>query len=107
MRNLRYNSDTSMIHGRIGCELVMLTVICILTIFLFPAMQGPYSAVNGPVTALQASRAAFRLRRLILQCALRRFGYFSMATGVFSWTWLGQTEPHAGFSRDGATILRC
>jgi len=44
-----YNeSDTSMIPRQIGGELAVLVAFCIVAIFFFPAMQGPYSAVNGP-----------------------------------------------------------
>jgi hypothetical protein len=92
-----------MIPGRIGCELAVLTVLCVLTIFLFPAMQGPYSIVNGPVTALQATRAAARTRKLIVQAAL-----------ISLWNCL--TSPLAVLSESGFhpvappecnTILRC
>ncbi|HTR27322.1 MAG TPA: hypothetical protein VMI10_25355 [Terriglobales bacterium] len=51
--------------GRIGAELAVLAMLCVLTIFLFPLVQGPYSVVNGPVTALQAARAAARIRNAI------------------------------------------
>ncbi|HVM92456.1 MAG TPA: hypothetical protein VMT67_06565 [Terriglobales bacterium] len=56
--------------GRIGAELAVVAIFCILTIFLFPLMQGPYSVVNGPVTALQAARTAARVRYAI-QSALK------------------------------------
>src|SRR5512143_3117217 len=62
-RILRYNhGHTSMIPGRTGCELVVLITFCVLMIFFFPVMQGPYSVVHGPATAFQAARAAARLR---------------------------------------------
>jgi hypothetical protein len=51
--------------GRIGCALAVLAVFCVLAIFFFPGMEGPYSAVHGPVTALLSIRAAARLRMLI------------------------------------------
>ncbi|MFZ3263627.1 MAG: hypothetical protein WA172_06475 [Terriglobales bacterium] len=60
-----------MTSGRTASELAVLAVFCILTIFLFPVMQGPYSAVHGPVTALQSARAAYRLRISIVQSALK------------------------------------
>ena len=44
--------------GRVGCRFTVLAVLCVLTIFFFPATHGPYSAVHGPATALQAARAA-------------------------------------------------
>jgi hypothetical protein len=63
-----------MTSGRIGGELVVLSIFCVLTIFFFPVVQGPYPAVNGPVTALQAARAAARLRLAIVQSALSSLG---------------------------------
>ena len=68
-----------MIPGRMGCELAVLTVLCVLMIFLFPMMQGPYSVVHGPVTALQAARAAARLRIIMVQGALSFMGTFRIA----------------------------
>jgi hypothetical protein len=41
-------------------------------------MQGPYSAVHGPVSALQAARAAARLRVAIVQSARKSLGYFPL-----------------------------
>lgn len=68
-----------MIPGRMGCELAVLTVLCVLMIFLFPAMQGPYSVVHGPVTALQAARTAARLRIIMVQGVLNSLGTFLIA----------------------------
>jgi hypothetical protein len=59
-----------MISGRPGCNLVVLAVLCVPMVFLFPAVQGPYSVVHGPATALQAARAVVRLRVAIAQAAL-------------------------------------
>jgi hypothetical protein len=68
---LRYNQVTSMISGRIGCELAVIALFCVVTIFFFPAMQGPYSVVHGPATGLLAARYATRLRNAIVQGARR------------------------------------
>lgn len=74
---VRYNSDgIAMTSGRSGTELAVLAVVCVLTIFLFPAGQGPYSAVHGPASALQAARAAARLRVTIVQSALKSLRNF-------------------------------
>ena len=63
--------NTSMISGRrIGREIALLTVLSVLAVFLFPGTQGPYSVVHGPASALQAARAAVRLRIAIVQSAL-------------------------------------
>ncbi len=108
-RILRYNNRyTSMISGHIGCELVILTVLCVLMIFFFPVMQGPYSAVHGPATALQAARAAARLRIIIVQGALNSLGNILISPlVVLSWMSLSETEIHSASLQAYTTILRC
>jgi hypothetical protein len=59
-----------MIVKRFTRGLPVLIVVCVTAVFFFPALQGPYSAVNGPVTALQSARAAARLRIGIIHAAL-------------------------------------
>lgn len=68
-----------MISGRIRCELAVVVILCILVIVFFPAMQGPYSVVHGPVTALQAVRAALRVQAAIVQAALNSHSTFRLA----------------------------
>jgi hypothetical protein len=53
-----------------GHELAVITIVCVLGIFLFPVSAGPYSAVHGPATALVAIRRAMKLRWAM---ALRAF----------------------------------
>jgi len=104
---IKYN--TSMISGRrIGCEVAVLAVLSVLAIFLFPGVQGPYSVVHGPVSALQAARAAVRLRIAIVQSALS-----SLANAVFSAvviiSWMSVSNPKfqpIGLS-EYSSILRC
>ena len=80
-----------MTSGRIGRELALLTILCVLLIFLFPVSQGPYSTTNGPVTALRAVRAAqliylciavaaltvWHVRRLSLQFVALHYEFFA------------------------------
>ena len=54
-----------MTPGRIACALAVFAVLCVLAIFFFPSIDGPYSAVHGPVTGLLSIRAAARLRVII------------------------------------------
>ena len=68
-----------MMVDRIGWELALLAVLCVVVVFFFPAMQGPYSAVNGPVTALRSAQAAARLRLAIVQAALNAFGNYRIS----------------------------
>ena len=57
--------------GRTECALAVLAVFCVLVVFFFPALQGPYPAVHGPVTALLSLRAAARLRLVTIRNSLR------------------------------------
>lgn len=59
---------------RFAFVLALLTVFGVVAILLFPAVQGPYSAVNGPVTALQSARASAGLRLAILHAGLNLVG---------------------------------
>jgi hypothetical protein len=100
-----------MILTRIGWELavlVILAVLCVGAIFFFPAIQGPYSAVNGPVTALQSARAAVRVRVAIVLAAFSLIGNFQ----VPSLAWVSSAtmvciEPQPHSCSDCSTILRC
>lgn len=108
-RVLRYNDcHTSMISGHIGCELAVLTVLCVLMIFFFPVMQGPYSVVHGPVTALQAARAAAHLRTAIAQGAFSSLGNCLISPlVVLSWMSLPAAEFQLISLPEHNTILRC
>jgi len=77
-------------------------------VFLFPAVQGPYSVVHGPATALQAARAAVRLRVAIAQAALGSVSNYPVSLLVFM-TWMSPSQAElrsVGFSGYD-TILRC
>jgi len=97
-----------MTSGRVGCELTVLAVLGVLTIFLFPGVQGPYSVTHGPATAFQAARAAVRVRTAIVQDALNSLGNCLMSPlVVLSW----MSSPNTEFQPVGLleynTILRC
>jgi hypothetical protein len=82
--------------------------LCVLMVFLFPAVQGPYSVVHGPATALQAARAAVRLRVAIAQAALGSVSNYPISLLVFM-TWMSPSQAElrsVGFSGYD-TILRC
>jgi hypothetical protein len=94
--------------GRIGWELAVLAVLCILTIFLFPAAQGPYPVVHGPATALQAARAALRARLAIVQAALNSLGCSLLSPlVVLCWLSLSNTEFQSAHLPESSAILRC
>ena len=43
-------------------ETCLLVAVCVLSLFLFPASAGPYPAVHGPATALQAAQSSTQLQ---------------------------------------------
>jgi hypothetical protein len=47
---------------QIAYETSFLVVLCVLSLFLFPASAGPYPAVHGPATALQAAQCSTQLQ---------------------------------------------
>jgi hypothetical protein len=59
---------------RILGSFAILAVLCVLVVFFFPAMQGPYCVVHGPVTALLSIRAAAILRWRIVRAGLKTLG---------------------------------
>jgi hypothetical protein len=89
-----------------GHELAIVAIVCVVSIFLFPAAAGSYSAVHGPVTSLQAMRNALRLRWAIAMAGLSLFGfsiefssYVSHKPGVWQFA---TTAPPAH-----SPLLRC
>ena len=91
-----------MTSGRIEGLLAGIAVLSVLTIFLFPAVQGPYSVVHGPVTALLSVRAAAGLRTAIVRAGLNAvrscLSFARLAPFSFSSHW---TAPFsAEFSAD-------
>lgn len=87
-------------------ELVILSIVCVIGIFLFPAPAGPYSAVHGPVTALLAIRSAARVRWTMVLAAFA-FDRFSLQP-VLGGSWFGRyrSVPEYEFSCLSC-ILRC
>jgi hypothetical protein len=97
-----------MIVGRIGCKLTVLAILCVLSTFFFPPVQGPYSAAHGPVTALRAARSAAQLRM-----GTGRAAQNGLREGALSWSLLPflETESDPKFQSASLSeftdILRC
>jgi hypothetical protein len=105
--SLRYNRHT-MPFGRIGRGIAVAAAFCVLIIFLFPSMQGPYSVVHGPVTALQAARSAARLHTAIIHSALIS-PEILLVSPVSSLSWIlnSESESLPAILPQCNTILRC
>ena len=92
---------------RIGYALAVVAVVCVLSVFFFPAMHGPYSVVNGPVTALLAARAAAALRIAITGLSVLGL-WLSSALMLMSWATGLIAEFLAGsLSTECNRVLRC
>jgi predicted exporter len=96
-----------MISGRIGDAVATLAVVCVLTIFLFPAMQGPYSVVHGPASALLAARAAAKVRTAIVQAALRSIGALTLPLVALCGMFVAETVHYTLTLPERSAILRC
>jgi hypothetical protein len=102
----------SMPADRIEGALAVVAVLCVLTIFLFPAMEGPYCAVHGPVTALLSIRASATLRLRMLRSGLtaprNRLHRTHPAQARFVPSPLSFMESAADdLAASGTSILRC
>jgi hypothetical protein len=97
------------IRHRIAYALVLVATLSVLAVFFFPTIEGPYSAVNGPVTALLSARAAAGLRTAILHAGLSMFPvWFNLSIAMFSLALCLATELVAEAVRPAqSSILRC
>jgi len=101
-----------MISGRIGDAFASVAVVCVLTIcvlsiFLFPAMQGPYSAVHGPASALLAVRAAAKVQTAIVQAALRSLGALTSPLVALCGMFVAETAHQTLILPERSAVLRC
>jgi hypothetical protein len=106
---IKYNS---MPADRIEGALAVVAVLCVLMIFFFPAMEGPYCAVHGPVTALLSLRAAASLRMRIVRSGLTtlrdRMHRAYPAPARFVPALIPFTQsPLDDLAASGSSILRC
>jgi hypothetical protein len=70
--------------GRFAAVFALVSILCVLTVFLFPALQGPYSAVHGPVTAFQSARAAAGVRTAMVRAGLKAISRAGREVLVFA-----------------------
>ena len=101
-----------MTPGRIVCLLAVMAAFCVLALFFFPGMEGPYSAVHGPVTALLSIRAASLLRTRMVRAGLNAIRGFLRETQIRlvsgGWAALVNAEfPASSLTLDCSSVLRC
>ena len=97
--------------ARIAGALAVLAVLCVLAIFFFPGVEGPYPAVHGPVTALLSIRAAARLRVLI-RAGMRGLRSCLARSHALTRSFLGMSRVSGAFASPNSSmgalaVLRC
>ena len=92
--------------SRLRRELSVVVLLCTLSIFLFPGVTGPYSAVHGPVTALLALRQALKAFWAMACAALRRARVRRTLKTIFASLLLLAPLPTAA-PQHSVTVLRC
>jgi hypothetical protein len=70
MREKNECQPSDAFFNRVAMAFALVSVVCVLAIFFFPAGQGPYSVVHGPVTAMHAARAAAGVRLWVAKAGL-------------------------------------
>jgi hypothetical protein len=94
---------------RFARALALVAVLGVLAVLLFPAIQGPYSAVHGPVTALQSARASAGLRMAIMHAGVSIPGAWLSDPNVSARNVIDlPIDSHtAGLPDEQDLILRC
>jgi hypothetical protein len=95
--------------SRLRRELSVVVLLCTLSVFLFPGVAGPYSAVHGPVTALLALRQALKAFWSMARAALRRAPLLQMPQtlpAILASLLLLAPLPTAA-PQHSLTVLRC
>jgi hypothetical protein len=97
-----------MTPGRIAMAIAVLALVSVMAVLFFPVMQGPYSAVHGPVTVFHAARRAAGLRITAVRAglgAIRR--HCGSATPLLPWTEDLKAESQPVAFAGCNSLLRC
>jgi hypothetical protein len=92
---------------QLSYEFVLVAILCTFALFLFPAVQGPYSAVHGPVTALLSLKAKVFLCLALLLAAMHLLTRFVAVCHPALRIQLDGLVFPASFDSDHAAVLRC
>lgn len=96
--------------GKVACALAVVAVLSVLAIFFFPSLEGPYSVVHGPVTALLSLRAATMVRNAIVRAGQSVRQSFERMP-AFAPAWFAKAisamETPADLSSVSSSVLRC
>jgi hypothetical protein len=92
---------------QLSYEFALVAILCTLALFLFPAVQGPYSAVHGPVTALLSLKAKVFLCLALLLAAMHLLACGVAVCHLVLRITLDELFFPASFDSAHAAVLRC
>jgi hypothetical protein len=102
-----YRPSDDFFH-RVAMALALVSAVCVLAIFFFPAGQGPYSVVHGPVTVMHAARAAASVRMWVAKAGLTATHSLRDALVLSPWLTVVDIAPLPGGVLSGfGNPLRC
>ena len=70
----------AMLASLFSRRMVPWLAVCVLLLFLFPLVHGPFQATHGPNTTFRARRALLALRLTIIQGGMSLFARFHGVT---------------------------
>src|SRR5438105_5551938 len=94
-----------LIDRRLACGLCVALALAVITIFILPSTQGPYSVVRGPATVFQAARAAPCARCSGARAIVPRFRLSNFAFLFMSSITVANTESTLGARERKSTRL--
>lgn len=92
---------------QLSYEFALVAILCTVALFLFPAVQGPYSAVHGPVTALLSLKAKAFLCLALLLPAMHVFAPCAAGRHLALRIPLDGLFSPASFDSAHSAVLRC
>jgi hypothetical protein len=92
---------------QLSYEFALVAILCTVALFLFPAVQGPYSAVHGPVTALLSFKAKVFLCLALLLAAMHLLARCVAVCHLALRISLGGLFPPRSFDSEHTDVLRC
>jgi hypothetical protein len=104
------SGDDPMVARHVSYEFAILAMLCGAVIFflVFPATQGPYSVVNGPVTTLISIRARLALWLGMVLAAVRLLGIHRLTQGLMAQYPIRlETLLPESILPEQETVLRC
>jgi hypothetical protein len=88
-------------------QFALLVVLCTIALLFFPVVQGPYSAVHGPATALLSLKAKTLLCLALLLAAMHLLARYIAVCHVAPGILVDGTSLPASRDFEHTAVLRC